>query len=219
MHRLLGPGVQHGYGRVGSGGNATLKPPLVKGEPTGAPIAHSDHPHCSSCSGHHNYCSGHPNFHHAMPHQDFPKFDGTSPKLWIKRCDSYFDLYDIPPDNWVKLATIYFIGTAAFWMQTIELNLRQCPWDTFCNHGVDHFDKDQFNQFIHQFFHVSQTASVVEYITLFDELMHQLLAHDPLVNLAFITSKFIDGFHDDIKSVVLLHRPKYLDTASALAIL
>lgn len=62
-----------------------------------------------------------------MPHQDFPKFDGTNPKLWVKRYDSYFDMFDIPHDNLVNLATINF--TATFWMQTIELNVttRQCP--------------------------------------------------------------------------------------------
>jgi hypothetical protein len=49
--------------------------------------------------------------------------------------------------------------------------------------------------------------------------MHQLLAHDPLFNPAFLMNKSIDGLHDDIKSVVLLQRPKDLDTASSLAIL
>ena len=84
---------------------------------------------------------------------------------------------------------------------------------------VDRFDRDQFNHFIRQFFHVKQTASIVEYITLFDELMHQLLAHDPLVNPTFLTNKFIDGLADNIKAAVLLLHPKDLDTTSSLAIL
>lgn len=37
----------------------------------------------------------------AIPQFDFPKFDGTSPKLWIKQCDTYFDLYHFPQPNWV----------------------------------------------------------------------------------------------------------------------
>lgn len=139
-----------------------------------------------------------------MPHQDFPKFSSSNPKLWIKQCETYFDLYDIPPSNWVKLATINFTGTAAFWMQTIELNLRKCPWDNLCHNVVDHFERDQFNHFIRQFFHVKQSGSVLEYITLFDELMHQLLSHDPLVDPAFLTGKFIDGLNDSIKPAVLM---------------
>lgn len=49
--------------------------------------------------------------------------------------------------------------------------------------------------------------------------MHQLLAHDPLVSPAFLTGKFIDDLSDAIKPAVLMHHPKDLDTASALAIL
>jgi hypothetical protein len=209
-----GHGVDPSHRRFGSGGGATLEPPPVKGEPsssTNPPCAYTPH-HCASCHGHVNY-------NHPGPQPDFPKFDGSNPKLWIKRCDTYFDLYDVPPANWVKLATINFTGTAAFWMQTIELNLRKCPWDEFCHHVVERFDKDQFNHFIGQFFHVKQTASVVDYITHFDELMHQLLAHDPLVNPAFLTNKFVDGLSDDIKAAVMMQRPKDLDTASSLAIL
>jgi hypothetical protein len=155
-----------------------------------------------------------------MPQLDFPKFNGTNPKYWVQQCVYILcDLYDIPPENWVKLATINFSGTAAFWMQTVELNLKKCSWDHLCQLVVDRFDRDQFNHFIRQFFHAKQTGSVTEYVTLFDELMHQLLAHDPLINPAILTGRFIDGLKSDIRAAVLLHRPKDLDTASSLAIL
>jgi hypothetical protein len=31
-----------------------------------------------------------------MPQIDFPKFSGTNPKLWIRQCETYFDLYHVP---------------------------------------------------------------------------------------------------------------------------
>jgi hypothetical protein len=154
-----------------------------------------------------------------MPQLDFPKFDGTNPKLWIKQCGTYFDLYAIPVENWVKLATVNFAGPAAFWMQTVEINIRKCSWEYLCQLVVDRFDRDQFNHFIHQFFHVKQIDSVTEYVTLFDNLMHQLLAHDPLVNPAILTGKFVDGLKPNIRATLLLHRPKDLDTVSSLVIL
>jgi hypothetical protein len=49
--------------------------------------------------------------------------------------------------------------------------------------------------------------------------MHQLLAHDRLINPTILTSRFIDGLKSDIRAAVLLHRPKDLDTMSSLAIL
>jgi hypothetical protein len=34
-----------------------------------------------------------------------------------------------------------------------------------------------------------------------------------------LTNRFIDGLRDDIRSVVLVHRPRNLDTASSIALL
>jgi hypothetical protein len=84
---------------------------------------------------------------------------------------------------------------------------------------VDRFDRDHFNQFIRKFFHVQQTNTVLEYISLFDELRHQMLAHDPHVNPAILTGKFIDGLKPEIRAVVILHRPKDLDSESSLAVI
>jgi hypothetical protein len=128
-------------------------------------------------------------------------------------------VYETPESHWVKLATMNFSGSADFWMQSIEVDLKKCTWDHLCKAVIARFERDQHNQIIRQFFHISQTGSVPEYIEEFDELVHQLLAHDPYFNPSVVTSRFVDGLKSDIKSVVLVHRPKDLDTASSLAIL
>ena len=81
------------------------------------------------------------------------------------------------------------------------------------------FDRDQHNLLLRQFFHVKQNGSVAEYIEKFDELVHQILAHDAKFNSANVVNKFIAGLIDDIRVVVLIHRPESLDTASSLALL
>lgn len=53
----------------------------------------------------------------------------------------------------------------------------------------------------------------------FDELVHQILAHDPSFSGALVTNRFIDGLKDHIKSVVMIHKPIDLDTVSSLALL
>ena len=77
------------------------------------------------------------------------------------------------------------------------------------------FDRDEQNQIIRQFFRHRQTASVSEYIETFNELVHQMLAHDPTIASSVICNRFIDGLHDDIRDVVIVHRPQDLDTASS----
>jgi hypothetical protein len=48
--------------------------------------------------------------------------------------------------------------------------------------------------------------------------MHQLLAHENQFTSAMITTRFIDGLRDDVKSVVIIQCLADLDTACALAI-
>lgn len=50
-------------------------------------------------------------------------------------------------------------------------------------------------------------------------MVHQIKAHDPNFDYALINNKFIDGLKPEIKSVVFMHKPIDLDTASSLALL
>jgi len=137
----------------------------------------------------------------------------------MKKCEGYFDIYETPPEYWVKLATMNFSGPAAFWMQSIEMDVRKCDWKSLCQAITSRFERDQYNHVITNFFHARQVGSVSEYVETFDELVHQLLAYDPTFSPTVITSRFVDGLKTPIKSIVLVHRPKDLDTASSLTIL
>lgn len=70
-----------------------------------------------------------------------------------------------------------------------------------------------------QFFHINQNGTVAEYIEQFDNLVHQLLAHDGTITYEMLTTRFIDGLKDNIRAVVHVHHPQNLDTASSLALL
>lgn len=77
-----------------------------------------------------------------IPQLEFHSFDGSNPKIWIKRCENYFDVYDVPFDHWVKLATMNFSGPAAFWMQPIEMDVRKCDWKALCQAVTSRFERD-----------------------------------------------------------------------------
>ena len=205
---------------VGAGVVTTLVPPPVRGAiqshspPLVTPVPFRGFESCGA--SHYSQSS---NFSHTVPQQEFLKFDGTNSKIWIKRCENYFDICAVFPDHWVKLATMHFSGSAAFWLQSIELDLKKLKWESLCKAVIERFQRDEHYLVIRQFFHIKQTGSVSEYIELFDKLVHQLLTHDPYFNPSVITSRFVDGLKIEIKSVVLVHRPKDLDTASCLALL
>ena len=102
----------------------------------------------------------------------------------------------MPNSFQVKLATMYFIGLAVYWLQSLEDLSGVQSWEELYNLVCKDFDRDQHNLLLRQFFHVKQNGSVAEYIEKFDELVHQILAHDAKFNSANVVNKFIDGLRD-----------------------
>lgn len=102
-------------------------------------------------------------FSHTFLQLEFPRFYGSNSKIWVKKCENYFDICDVPLEHWVKLVTMHFDSSAAFWMQSIELDLKRLSWENLCRAVVDRFQRDQHNLIIRQFFHVRQSGFVSEY--------------------------------------------------------
>lgn len=107
--RLLGHGSAIDHQGTDNGVVTTIVPSPAKGAPKFPSV--TAHSYDSQSNFHMNS---------AMPQLDFPKFDGMSPKLWQKHCESYFDVYAVPPSLWVKLIVMNFVGSAAFWSQSVE---------------------------------------------------------------------------------------------------
>jgi hypothetical protein len=54
-----------------------------------------------------------------LPKMNFLKFEGKNSKLWQSRCESYFDMYEVDRNIWVKVASMHFEGLAARWLQSV----------------------------------------------------------------------------------------------------
>jgi hypothetical protein len=69
------------------------------------------------------------------------------------------------------------------------------------------------------FDNLRQTSSVTEYHAQFDQLAHSIMLYNPSYDDTFFVVRFLHGLKDEIRAPIALHRPKYVDTASALALL
>lgn len=107
-------------------------------------------------------------------HTQFPLFDGSNPKLWHTRCSDYFEMYEVHSTNWVRLASMHFVGNAALWLQSAERRLRNVSWNDFAALVIQKFGRDQHQGLIRQFFHIRQTATVAEYVDQFESIDHSL---------------------------------------------
>lgn len=68
------------------------------------------------------------------------------------------------------------------------------------------FDKDQYPLLLGQFDTIRQLA-------------HAILLYNPAFNDTYMVTKFVGGLKEEIRSAIMLHRPKDVDTASALALI
>lgn len=118
-----------------------------------------------------------------------------------------------------KISSMYFDGPAARWFQSIERTTSSMGWHVFCKLINDRFGRDLHELLIRQLFHIHRTSTVAEYVDRFAQLVDQLSAYTTSTDPLYYTLRFIDGLRDDIKSIILVQRPRDLDTACVLAAL
>jgi hypothetical protein len=160
----------------------------------------------------------HPNLGH-LPKMHFPKFDGDDPQYWMTCAQNYFDLYAVDPFMWVKCSTMQFTGAARRWFQSVERELMKQDWPNFCRMIRERFCHDQHELLIRQLFHIRQTTTVQDYVDRFVDLIEQLSAYTTSPDHLSYTTQFVDGLRDDIRAIILVQRPKDLDSACTLALL
>ena len=66
---------------------------------------------------------------------------------------------------------------------------------------------------------IHQISFVQDYVDRFSELVDQLKAYDSSTSALHYITRFLDGLHFEIRSVILVQRPDSLDTAYTLALL
>ncbi|KAK3145235.1 hypothetical protein QOZ80_4AG0325910 [Eleusine coracana subsp. coracana] len=179
------------------------------------------HPKSSRLFGSpHDVAAGAPNFWGSLGHlpkMHFPKFNGDNPKLWISRCEDYFEMYMVDPVVWIRVAAMHFTDAAARWLQSVESRIRNMAWSEFCTLLLERFARDHHELLIRQLFHIKQTSTVAEYIERFTALIDQLHAYESRIDPLYYTMRFIDGLRDELKLAILIQRPRSLDTACVLA--
>ena len=85
------------------------------------------------------------------PKHNFPRFDGELPTLWLDRCLSYFELYQVPCSTLFTTASLYMDGHAALWLQAFRQSQRVITWNSFCQAVIEEFGPDEFESHMHKF--------------------------------------------------------------------
>jgi hypothetical protein len=150
---------------------------------------------------------------------NFSTLDGTNPRLWRDKCESYFEIFGVSGALKPRFATLNFTGVAEAWLRTVELRGRFTSWDKLQQAVCVRFDRDQYFLHMKQLDSLKQTSSVTEYHAKFEQLAHSILLYNPSYDDTFMVVRFLNGLKDEICAPMALHQPKDVDTASALALL
>jgi hypothetical protein len=150
---------------------------------------------------------------------EFPKFDGSNPRLWRDNAEIYFEEYVVDPSLKTRFVALNFWGVAVSWLQTVQRRGRITDWGTLCELVMAKFDGDQYQLLLNQFEQLHQIGFVQEYQEEFGKLAHGLLLYNNSYDETYFVTRFVAGLRDDIRRVIVLHRPKDVDATSALALL
>lgn len=159
----------------------------------------------------------HGDYYTKPPKHDFPRFDGSTPRIWLERCVSYFELYHVPSHSWVTTAALYMEGLAAMWLQAYRQKHPGVTWPTFRAAVEEEFGPEEFEGQMHTLVQLRQTGTVQEYRQEFETAMYHLLSLDPTLSPKFFISQFLLGLKDELRLGVRLQAPTSITRAAVFA--
>lgn len=150
------------------------------------------------------------NIMHFNPRVEFPAFDGSNPRQWVKKCAKYFNLCKIPDDQKVDLASMHLQGKAEVWFSSYILGRKHVDWDDFIVDLCARFRGDMGRQVVEEFNKLHQGGGLDDYLEAFEELKALLLLKNPTLPNDYFVDSFIGGLKPSIKYFVRAFHPKTL---------
>ncbi|XP_027150147.1 uncharacterized protein LOC113750359 [Coffea eugenioides] len=147
------------------------------------------------------------------PKVEFPKFDGSNPREWVRRCEKFFRLCRIPDSQHMDLVELHLDGKASIWYQGFKMDKGELRWDRFSQEFCSRFGNLGEDDVIEEFNKLHQTSTVITYQERFEELRAAVMLKVPCLTESYYISSFLSGLKEEIKSVVKIHKPATLQSA------
>ena len=103
------------------------------------------------------------------------------------------------------------------WPQTYEAQHGIDNWVDLCIAIEAKFGRDLYQNSMQDILSMQQTSDVKEYHDRFQSAMHKVLVHNHSLDDVFFVSKFLQGLKHDVKSALVLHKPRTVDVALSQA--
>ncbi|XP_077219125.1 uncharacterized protein LOC143853291 [Tasmannia lanceolata] len=144
---------------------------------------------------------------------DFPRFDGIDPLGWIFKAEQFFGYHNTPSDQRLTISSFHMDGAALAWFQWCHRNHQFQTWDGFTRALETRFGPSQYVDHQGALSKLTQTTTVLAYITDFETLANRTDGLPP----SFMLSCFISGLKPEIRREVQVSQPTHLAQAIGLA--
>ncbi|KAL4291221.1 hypothetical protein GQ457_14G001230 [Hibiscus cannabinus] len=147
------------------------------------------------------------------PKIEIPSFDGTNARGWVRKCDKYFSLFNVPDNQKMEIATMYLVGRAEIWFDSYVMQKHKATWHEFVADLNHRFCDKTHTDVIEEFNKLFQTATVEEYQDQFEALKPFMLLQNCHLPEGYFVSSFISGLKEELKHKVKVHEPATLADA------
>ncbi|KAJ3703015.1 hypothetical protein LUZ61_006720 [Rhynchospora tenuis] len=148
-----------------------------------------------------------------LPKTTFPSFDGSNPTVWRSKCESYFDIFQIPENYKTPLATLHFVEEAHEWYEDFKEDCPNLPWQLLVAEVLDRFKAYSSSNPVGEFRRVTQTGKVNDYIRQFERAKSRFIAETKIRSNILFIQGFIDGLKEELKYAVEVLNPVTLNQA------
>lgn len=148
-----------------------------------------------------------------VPKLEFPKFDGSNPRMWLKKCSKYFTLCNIPEDQRVDMACLNMIDKAECWMSSYVTVKKNVDWGEFCVDITARFRDDSSTHVVEKFNKLCQMGDLESYVDEFENLRSLMIQQNNMLPDSYFLDSFVGGLKPTVKPFVRAFKPETLSAA------
>uniref|UniRef100_A0A803MXW2 Uncharacterized protein n=1 Tax=Chenopodium quinoa TaxID=63459 RepID=A0A803MXW2_CHEQI len=147
------------------------------------------------------------------PKLEFPKFDGSNPRIWIKKCCKYFDLCKIPENQKVDLASLNMSGKAENWISSYLANRVRVDWSDFVIDLTTRLKDEKGINVVEEFNKLQQSGSIESFVDEFENLRSIMLQNNICLPEKYLLESFIGGLKPGLRPFFRAFKPQTIVAA------
>ncbi|XP_031108696.1 uncharacterized protein LOC116013188 [Ipomoea triloba] len=144
---------------------------------------------------------------------DFPPFDYEQPRLWVNRCERFFQMFHIPRAEIMNVLYVNLTGKVGLWFEGYLNGLEKAfQWVHFAEAVCRRFGRDS-GDVMEEFAYFKQVGGVLEFTDKFEEFRSLLLQNHPTLTDSYFLEAYVARLKQTLRCFVRAAQPKALADA------